>query len=374
MKPNFPSTVNDLKKPRKILIIVQRSNGDVFLSLSLINALNQSYKSPYIDLLVNDDTLQIASLLPNVRKIHIFSYDMKTKNRWKQEKELFFNLFNKYDLSINLTSSDRSVIYALIAGRKTISVIEKDNKKSWWKKILLSRYYYYDSNQHIIKQNLTPLNVLGIDYQFIQKSIDIKEDILEKMQKKLTRKGINSFIIFHPSAQYQYKTLPKNSRDELITLLDKLGISILITGANNKIDIEIKNSLPTLKNIFDFIGETTLEEYFALSSLSLAYIGMDTLNMHIASSQNKRIFAIFGPTKLSKWSPWSNQLQTSAKVDQPIQTYGENTVFQADMPCVACGMAGCDNNHGKSECLHNITPNFIFKEVENWYQNIGTQL
>ena len=50
--------------------------------------------------------------------------------------------------------------------------------------------------------------------------------------------------------------------------------------------------MPVLPNIYDFIGETTLEEYIALSDSAIAYIGMDTLNMHIAASQNKPIFAI----------------------------------------------------------------------------------
>lgn len=95
---------------------------------------------------------------------------------------------------------------------------------------------------------------------------------------------------------------------------------------------------------------------------------MDTLNMHIASSQNKRIFAIFGPTKLNIWSPWSNQLKVAAKKNQPIQEYGNITIFQADMPCVACGNAGCDNNHGKSDCLHNISPKLVSKEIETWHQ------
>ena len=53
--------------------------------------------------------------------------------------------------------------------------------------------------------------------------------------------------------------------------------------------------------------------------------------MHIASAQNKRIFAIFGPTKLSMWAPWSNQLQLSATNDKPVQSYGNVTIFQADM-------------------------------------------
>ena len=58
-----------------------------------------------------------------------------------QEFNLAMSLFKKYDLSINLTASDRSVIYALLAGRVSISAIENDNRKSWWKKKLLNYHY-----------------------------------------------------------------------------------------------------------------------------------------------------------------------------------------------------------------------------------------
>ena len=358
-----------LKNPKNILIIIQRSNGDVFLSLSLINTLFKYYQSPQIDLLVNDDTLGVAKLLPHIHSIHTFSYKKKTNNRWAQEKELIMKLFRRYDLSINLTSSDRSVLYALLASKKSISVVEKEYKKSWWKQKLLTNYYYYDSTKHILIQNLTPLSLLEIQHDFIQSSIEIKNEILERVKNRLNKKDIKNFIIFHPSTQYKYKIYPKDSRDKLITFLSKLGVSIVVTGTNNKIDTEIKRNLLSLPNVFDLIGETSLEEYFALSSLSQAYIGMDTLNMHIASAQNKRIFAIFGPTKLSMWSPWSNLLQTSAKEDQPLQTYGNITIFQANMPCVACGKAGCDEKHGHSDCLDNISPKTIFSEIESWYAN-----
>ena len=361
-----------MKSPKKILIVIQRSNGDVFLSTTLIKKIYKHYDSPQIDLLVNDDTYQVASLLPHINYIHTFSYKKKTNNRWAQEKELIRKLFRRYDLSINLTSSDRSVVYALLAGKKTISAVEKDNKKSWWKKILLTHYYFFDINKHIFLNNLEPLNLLEIQHDFIQSSIEIKNETFERVKNRLNKKGIKNFIIFHPSAQYKYKIYPKDSRDKLISFLSKLGVSIVVTGTNNKIDTEIKRNLLSLPNVFDLIGETSLEEYFALSSLSQAYIGMDTLNMHIATAQNKRIFAIFGPTKLSMWSPWSNQLQASASDDMSIQTYGNITIFQADMPCVACGNAGCDNKHGKSDCLYRISPSLVFKEIENWYQKINS--
>ena len=157
-----------MKSPKKILIVIQRSNGDVFLSVTLINLIYEYFHSPQIDLLVNDDTYSMAKLLPNINFIHQFSYQKKRNYRWKQEKELLSSIFKKYDLSINLTASDRSVIYALLAGKKTISAIEKDNKKSWWKKILLTYYYYFDINKHILLNNLEPLNLLQIEHKNIQ--------------------------------------------------------------------------------------------------------------------------------------------------------------------------------------------------------------
>ena len=92
-----------MKKIKKILIIIQRSNGDVFLSASLINNLYKYYQLPKIDLLVNDDTYALAKLLPNINFIHQFSYLKKQNDRLNQEKNLVKSIFQKYDLSINLT-------------------------------------------------------------------------------------------------------------------------------------------------------------------------------------------------------------------------------------------------------------------------------
>ena len=355
--------------PKKVLIIIQRSNGDVFLSLSLIKALNENYKYLKIDLLVNDDTFAVANLLPNINLIHTFSYAEKQKNRLKQEKKIITSIFKKYDLSINLTASDRSVIYAFLAGKKSISAIEKNIYKSWWKKLFLSHSYYFDASRHILINNLEPLKILKIAFKNIQSTIKVSSDNFSSIKTKLKKKGIKSFIIFHPSAQYNYKVYPKNQRDELLSLLDTLEIPVIITGGNTALDMKIKQEIPYLSNIYNLIGETSLEEYVNLSQLALAYIGMDTLNMHIAASQNKRIFAIFGPTNLAMWSPWSNELKSATSINKPIQTYGKNTIFQSSMPCEVCGFFGCGSNHDKTSLPYTIKPDDIFSEVSNWYLN-----
>ena len=351
---------------RRILVIVQRSNGDVFLSSPLIEALFNAYDRPRIDLLVNSDTLAIAETLPHIEEIHLFSYNEPGKGRGAQTSGLLKKIARRYDLSINLTASDRSVLLALVSGRVTISAVEHDWKKSWWKRILLSDCYEFDTCRHIIENNTTALDLLGIRSGRPAVSSCHSPEAAESVDKMLDERGISEFVIFHPGAQYSYKVYPEKLRTALLEGLNRLGVSIVVTGSRSALDLEIKSRLPQLDNVYDVIGLTSMDELIALSERSIAYIGADTLTMHIAASQNKRIFAIFGPTFVSAWSPWCNGLGSGTRLNSPLQTYGNVTLFQADMPCVACGKAGCDDNQGISECMYRIDPDVIINEIDHW--------
>lgn len=355
------------KKIRNILVIIQRSNGDVFLSSPLVDALYANYEQPLIDLLVNEHTFAVAKTLKNIHRIYTFA---KNRGRITETLKTIQTIYKKYDLSISLTASDRSVFFAIVSGKISISATEDSSQKSWWKKLLLNSSYYFDTSRHIVLNNTKSLELLGIFTGPVSVSPKRFPEEERSVTARLKKLGIDRFLIFHPSAQYNYKIYPRLQRNTLLSLLSTLDIPIVVTGGKSELDLKIKSELPELENVHDFIGNTSLEELFALSNLSRAYIGSDTLNMHIAAAQNKRIFAIFGPTILRSWSPWSNELQTSAVADMPVQTYGNVTVFQADMPCVACGLAGCDDNHGPSECLYNIDPGMIYTEVKQWLKTL----
>ncbi len=358
---------------KQILVIIRRSNGDVLLSSALLQQLQDYYAGVDIDLLINDDTLGIAKALPAVRRIYCYSYAWKTLPWWarvRQQVGLMRQLWRRYDLAISLTTTDSSVLYARLAGRQAISLMETEAHKNWWKQRLLDGYYYLDPTQHVILNHLKALNVLQIPQDKVITHIHYSAEALQRVQAKLHDQGIRTFLIFHPSAQYAYKIYPDTLRQQLLDQLNELGIPIVVTGANTALDLHIKATLPDLDNLYDFIGETSLDEYIALSHLASAYVGGDTLNMHIAAAQDKPIFAIFGPTLLPIWSPWNNALQTAATYSQPQQTYGNITIFQANMPCVPCGKAGCDDQHGRSECLYKINPALISTAVSNWMKNI----
>lgn len=356
---------------KQILIIIRRSNGDVLLASPLIQHLHEHYPGAVIDLLVNDDTLGIAKTLQPIRQIHVYAYQWKKLPWWERLQKTFgliHALFRRYDLAISLTATDSSVLYALLAARHSISTIDAEPRKNWWKQRLLTGYYVSDPTRHTLLNNLEPLRLLGIPLGSIVPTVYNSQASQAAVLAKLQANNIKRFIIFHPSAQYGYKVYPEKLRHTLLQQLGSLGIPIVVTGAKTALDLQIKASLPVLANVYDWIGETSLDEYIALSDLALAYVGGDTLNMHIAAAQNKRVFAIFGPTLLGVWSPWSNALQCNATRSQLQQTYGNITVFQADMPCVPCGKKGCDDQQGSSECLQRIDPGMIFSAVHTWLQ------
>ncbi len=364
------STIN-VPVIKRILVIIRRSNGDVLLASPLIQHLHEHYPEAVIDLLVNDDTLGVAKALQPIRQILVYSYRWKTLPKWERLQKTFGLmrvLLRRYDLAISLTATDSSVLYALLAARHAISTIEAESRKNWWKKRLLTGYYLPDPARHTLLNNLEPLRLLGIPVGKIVPTVHHSASSKAAVLAKLQAATIGQFIIFHPSAQYGYKVYPEALRHALLQQLSGLGIPIVVTGAQTALDLQIKATLPVLANVYDWIGATSLDEYIALSNLSLAYVGGDTLNMHIAAAQNKRVFAIFGPTLLGVWSPWSNALQCNATHSQPQQIYGNITVFQADMPCVPCGKKGCDDQQGNSECLQRIEPSKIFAEVNTWWQ------
>ena len=83
-----------MKKIKKILVIIQRSNGDVFLSYSLIQSLQTHFKRATIDLLVNDDTISVANLMPNIGNVFSFSYQRKKDEKIKQEFEIISKIYS----------------------------------------------------------------------------------------------------------------------------------------------------------------------------------------------------------------------------------------------------------------------------------------
>ena len=88
------------------------------------------------------------------------------------------------------------------------------------------------------KSNLMSLKLLNIDYVHEQTLPKIHSKTIDRISRCFNLKSMGEFIIFHPSAQYNYKIYPQHLRHKLLAYLSSLSFSVVITGSNNDIDIK----------------------------------------------------------------------------------------------------------------------------------------
>jgi heptosyltransferase-3 len=359
-----------MKSLENVLLIIRRSLGDVLAISPVIDIITRRFPNVSIDLLVNEDTVAAAKLLDKINNIISFDNNLLAKTSLgaiAMQVKLIRKIFRKYDLAISFTTNERSNIFAYLAGRISVGTRESTISKNWWHRILLDAGYQYNPKRHILENNVEALRKLDINIDRIFLSARYSDEAKQRVQKILNDLDIDRFIIFHPAGKFLCRLYPEKPRNVLLHLLDSLGIPIIVTGGKSEIDRRLAAEMPALKNVHSLIGKISLEECAALTDMSLAFVGVDTFNCHLAAAFNKQIFVIFGPNIPEIWSPWSNALQRAGRRAAPVQTYGNITLFQSSLECVPCGhSARCGDRDRLSPCMADIDPQIVFNEVRSW--------
>lgn len=278
-------------------------------------------------------------------------------------------LWNRYDIAIATGVSDRMVIFSAIAGRKRIGLLYSFSQ-NMWKKLLLSRYSYYDDDRHAIWNILSTLKPLGIS-ELPRVVIGYDQDDMDFARRHLPT---DDFVIMHPYSRNHCKYWPAERWGELARLVtEHLGIHVVFTVTPSEQDRK------TLNDIMEHAGSTAsaLSEPFTLNQLAAAlaispvYVGIDTMATHIASAVETPTVALFGPTLTRYWAPWPNNCTETSPfaANKGVQRVGNVTVVQKDWPCVPCNKETCAiSKRSKMECLEELTPDEVLREVIDMYE------
>lgn len=359
-----------MKSPEKILLIIRRSLGDVLAISPVVDIFLRRFPNVSIDVLVNEDTVAAAKLLQGINRIIPFKNNPAPKKKAGAigvQAGLIRDIFHKYDIAVAFTVNERSNILAWLAGRTSVGTREPNFSKNWWHRMLLDAGYHYNPKRHILENNVEALRPLGINIDRIVLSARYSEAAKQRIRQILKEHSIEQFIIFHPAGKFQCRLYPAKPRNTLLRLLDTLNLPVVVTGGTSEIDRQVLAEMPVLKNVHSLIGAISIEECAALTDMSLAFVGVDTFNCHLAAAFNKPIFVIFGPNVPEVWSPWSNALQRGGRQALPVQTYGDITLFQSSLECVPCGhSARCGDRDRPSPCMADIDPHVVFNDVRRW--------
>jgi len=286
-----------------------RHIGDVLLTYPVFTNLKKNFPEAHIYALVNKGTEEMISGHPCVDGI--FEIDRKEKNLIK--KNLFFPMVirkKKFDLSIDLTSGDRSALLSFFSNARYRIAYDPEKKGIAFKKYLYTQTFKNLHSKHTVTKNLNLLQMAGINADNREICFHIPEKDSVFVNNILRDKGISDkdkLVHIHPTSRWLFKCWEVKYWIALIEYLLCNNFKICITSSPSAEEITVINNIisnfDNNDNIFNLSGKVSLKQLGALSERSYFFIGVDTAPMHIAAAVKTPVISLFG-AGVNQWRPY----------------------------------------------------------------------
>ena len=338
------SVYEEILKRKRILVIKLSALGDVILSVPSIRALREKYPSAWISVLVGRKSRSIIRNCPYVDDV-IVQEESAKRNPLSLIRLARLLAKEDYDVVVDFQNNRASHFLSYFSG----AFIRAGHANHKWS-------FFLNRKAHGDFSGLAPL-----DHQFeVLKLLDVvpTEKKLELWTEKEEVKKIESFLEsqwvspsqilvgINPgsSVRWTTKQWPVENFAKLCDELARRNIRVVITGSQEDTALADELLKRTRNKPVNAVGKTSITELVALIGRCQVFISSDSAPMHIASSVNVPLLAIFGPT-----DPKRHLV--------PPEHY---QVFAKEVPCGPCYLRNCPIG---LVCMKKITVQEILESV-----------
>lgn len=342
-----------VKKGYKILILRFSSFGDVTQTLSVASRLNEL--GGEVHWCVRTDLAELLRGHPHVHRIWPLERREGLSGLISVCKELRKQKFTHiYDAHNNLRSNLIALSLCPIFNPRALLAWPKFLQKSQkrLKRFLLFKFRYNTYQMPFSGQRdlLEPLAKWGLNTDLPQtpQIFPAPEDFTV-VERELDKNQLKNFIALCPSSAHELKRWPPEYWKRLIELLPNENF-VLLGGLHDRFVGDLVQIDPN--RIFNFAGRLSYQESAALISKSKLTVANDTGLLHVAEQLGKPAFALMGP------APFGFPSRKLTKI------------FELNLACRPCskhGQGPCTNPK-YHQCLVDITPEQVAKEVQHWSQ------
>lgn len=316
----------------KILLIQTAFLGDVILATSLVEKLHQFYPEASIDFLLRKGNEQVLENHPLIKEL--FTWDKK-QNKYSNLFSLISKIRKKkYDYIINLQRFAASGVVTVAGNAKHTIGFDKNPLSLFFEK-KIPHNISTTGNKHEVERNIMLVESITDDKPVRPKLYPAPSDFNKVAHLKSER-----YICMAPASVWFTKQFPKEKWVELIKHLsskNKVNIYLLGSPADRKLCDQIihEANISSVKNL---AGELSILQTAALmKDASMNYVN-DSAPMHIASSMNAPVTAIYCSTVpafgFGPLSDQSNIIETKVKLDcRPCGLHGYTSCPEGHFKC-----------------------------------------
>ena len=283
---------------KRILVIKISAVGDVILSIPSIRALRDKFPDAWISVLVGRKSRKIIRNCPYVNDTIVYEESLSQKHYGGMLKMARLLAKEDFDIVVDLQNNKISHLLSYLCGARIR--LGHDNRKL---SFLLNKKTKDASGATLppLEHQFKVLRLLGLETfdkrleLWTQKEEDRKVDEFLQSQwvsPSQTLVGINP----GSSLRWPTKQWPVENFAKLCDELAKRNIRVIITGSSEDARVTGELFRLTRNKPINAVGKTSITELVSLIRRCQVFISSDSAPMHIASSVNTPLIAIFGPT------------------------------------------------------------------------------
>jgi heptosyltransferase III len=338
----------------RILVIKLRLIGDVLLSTPVFAAVRERFPRAHIAACVSAGTGGILDGDPNVNEV--ISGTVSARENGKIGKELGIARKirrGRFDLVLDLTTSDRSAILTRLSGAPR-RIGYTSHKGFWGRSGLYTERVAAIRNEHMVLKHCRILDPLGIKVERPKLVFPVSAENRDAVAKLLPEG--KTFFQVHPVSRIAKKNWPLPFMAETVnTIAVERGWVPVITGSNDpqeKAEIELLKKM-LRGEVVDLSGRVSLKELGAVSERAKFFLGVDTAPMHIAAAVGAPVAVFFGPSSETLWAPWCEKKLVLSRDE-----------LECRLPCK--NKHGCQTIH----CLREFTPEMMWPRLEKFLSGL----
>ncbi len=331
--------------PQKVLIIKCRAQGDVLRTTALLHGLKRKYSESHISWLVDEESLELLANNPFIDRV--LPYNLES---------IMPLLVEEFDVLLSLDKEPPSTSVA--------SLVKTSNKFGFGMNNLgnlipfnkAAEYAYQlgiDDDLKFKQNTMTYQEIIAktaeVEYKRDPYVFRIEESYKTRAREFFKKRAISEETLAiglntGAGVKFETKQWPPANYLKLIDYIhENVEANIFLLGGQRETELNQFIEKNTKHKVYNTGNDNSLLEFAGFLSLMDIVVTSDTLGMHLAIAQRKKVVALFGPT-----------------CPQEIDLYDRGVRLYAGVDCSPCYKQTCDD----MKCMAEIAPKRVFEEIK----------